>query len=74
MCLSSALWARVAHVYFAADRDDAAEAGFDDAAFYDFFATDVSERSMPVEQLVAADAGHLAPFEAWASLDTRIEY
>ena len=74
MCLSSALWARVEHVYFAADRHDAADAGFDDAAFYDFFATKVSERSMPVERLIADDASHLAPFESWKTLDTRIEY
>jgi len=72
MCLSSALWARVKHVYFAADRHDAAEAGFDDAAFYDFFATEVSKRSMPVEQLTAD--GHLTPFQTWTKLETRIEY
>ncbi len=74
MCLSSALWARVKHVYYAADRYDAADAGFDDAAFYDFFATKVSERSMPVERLIADDASHLAPFKSWTSLDSRIEY
>lgn len=74
MCLSSALWARVKHVYFAADRHDAADAGFDDAAFYDFFTTKASERSMPVERLIADDASHLAPFETWAALDSRIEY
>ncbi|MEQ1736778.1 MAG: nucleoside deaminase [Rhodoglobus sp.] len=74
MCLSSALWARVKHVYFAADRHDAADAGFDDAAFYDFFTTKARERSMPVEQLVAGGASHLAPFETWAALDSRIEY
>jgi guanine deaminase len=74
MCLSSALWARVKHVYFAADRHDAAAAGFDDAEFYNFFATEVSERSMPVEQLIADGANHLAPFESWAAHDTKIEY
>ncbi|MEO8908000.1 MAG: nucleoside deaminase, partial [Microbacteriaceae bacterium] len=31
MCLASALWARVDNVVFAADRHDAADAGFDDA-------------------------------------------
>ena len=37
MCLSSSLWARLDAVYFAADRHDAADGGFDDAVFYDFF-------------------------------------
>ncbi|WP_104082227.1 nucleoside deaminase [Cryobacterium sp. Y11] len=74
MCLASSLWARIEAVYFAADRHDAAEAGFDDATFYEFFDTPVAKRSMPVTQLVINDAGHLAPFTAWAALDSRIEY
>lgn len=74
MCLASSLWARVEHVYFAADRHDAAAVGFDDAVFYDFFDTPLAERSMPVEQLALDDAGHLEPFTAWGALDTRIEY
>ena len=74
MCLSSALWARIKHVYFAANRYDAADAGFDDAAFYDFFATTDGERSMLVEQLIADGASHLTPFQTWANLESRIEY
>ncbi len=74
MCLSSALWARIKHVYFAADRFDAADAGFDDAAFYDFFATEPRKRSMSVEQLTADGASHLTPFQTWTGLDSRIEY
>jgi guanine deaminase len=74
MCLSSSLWARIDHVYFAADRFDAADAGFDDAEFYDFFASDAGKRSMQVEQLAAEGASHLTPFQTWASLDTKIEY
>ena len=73
MCLASALWARVATVYFAADRHDAAAAGFDDAVFYDFFDVPVAERSMPVAQLPIGGV-HLAPFEAWAALESRVEY
>lgn len=74
MCLASSLWARIEAVYFAANRHDAADAGFDDAAFYEFFDTPVAQRSMPVAQLTFDDASHLAPFTAWAALDTRIEY
>ncbi len=74
MCLSSALWARVESVYFAADRHDAANAGFDDAVFYDFFDAPDSERSMHVEQRASDEKTHLAPFTAWGALNTRIEY
>ncbi|MDD5751472.1 MAG: nucleoside deaminase [Candidatus Peribacteraceae bacterium] len=35
MCLATSLWARIRHVFYAATRDDAAEIGFDDAAFYE---------------------------------------
>lgn len=35
MCLTAGLWARVDAMWFAASRDDAAAAGFDDLAFYD---------------------------------------
>jgi guanine deaminase len=74
MCLASSLWARITHVYFAADRYDAADAGFDDAVFYEFFATDAGERSMAVEQLTGDGEGHLTPFQTWTDLDTKIEY
>ncbi|HSU71842.1 MAG TPA: nucleoside deaminase [Micrococcaceae bacterium] len=74
MCLASALWARVEHVYFAADRHDAARAGFDDAAFYNYFETPVAERSMAVLQLDPGTVAAWAPFEAWTTLETRIAY
>lgn len=72
MCLASALWARVETVYFAADRHDAARAGFDDAAFYEFFEADPVDRAMKVVHERTASA--TAPFDAWRVLGSRIEY
>ena len=77
MCLASALWARVDAVYFAADRHDAAAAGFDDAVFYDFFAATPEARAagggvMTVRHERTDSA--VAPFDAWRVLDTRIDY
>ncbi|MCK9792347.1 nucleoside deaminase [Isoptericola sp. 4D.3] len=80
MCLASALWARVDAVYFAADRHDAAAAGFDDAAFYDFFAsrlqglpaTRAGEEVMAVRHERTPSAA--SPFDAWRVLSTRIDY
>lgn len=74
MCLASALWARVDRVYFAADRHDAARAGFDDAVFYDYFDTPVELRSMQVRKLTPGGVDPLDPFNTWTALDTRIDY
>jgi len=76
MCLASSLWARIDRVVFAADRHDAARAGFDDAVFYDYFDTPVERRLMPVvrETGEPEDTGHLEPFNIWNSLATRIDY
>ncbi|KHL05387.1 nucleoside deaminase [Sinomonas humi] len=74
MCLASALWARIAVVRFAADRHDAASAGFDDAVFYDYFDTPVELRSMPVLHTEPEGVSRMAPFEQWAAFAQRIEY
>jgi guanine deaminase len=76
MCLASALWARVSRVVFAADRQDAADAGFDDAAFYEYFDGDDAQRAllMPVDRIIDAGFDQLEPFALWATLETRIEY
>ena len=71
LCLAAALWARVGAVHFAADRHDAAAAGFDDAVFYEYF--DGADRSlMPVAHVDVAGSGR--PFEAWAAFGGRVEY
>ncbi|HWV78832.1 MAG TPA: nucleoside deaminase [Isoptericola sp.] len=76
MCLASALWARVDAVYFAADRHDAAEAGFDDAVFYDFFAASPETRAAGGVMTVRHErtGSAVAPFDAWRVLETRIDY
>ncbi|WP_136611233.1 nucleoside deaminase [Sinomonas albida] len=74
MCLASALWARVETVRFAADRHDAAAAGFDDAVFYDYFDTHVEQRSMPVVHSEPEGISRTAPFEQWATFAQRVEY
>jgi guanine deaminase len=75
MCLATALWARIDRVYFAADREDAATAGFDDARFYRYFEGMPEDRAiLPVERIGLPDDGHTAPFVAWGRNDRRIEY
>ncbi|WP_203581469.1 nucleoside deaminase [Microbacterium hibisci] len=75
MCLGAALWARVQRVYFAADREDAAAAGFDDARFYRYFDGIPGHRDiMPVETIALPGDARIAPFSEWARTATRIEY
>ncbi|WP_405218960.1 nucleoside deaminase [Agrococcus sp. Ld7] len=72
MCLGAALWARIDRIVFAADRHDAAAAGFDDAAFYAYFEGDDHRDAMPVAQAETADA--VAPFDAWRANAERTAY
>jgi len=72
LCLSSALWARVDRVLYAADRHDAARGGFDDLEFYQLFARDRSEWATEVTSL--ALPGAAAPFDAWLADTERTHY
>ncbi|WP_233629952.1 nucleoside deaminase [Amycolatopsis sp. WAC 04197] len=72
MCLASALWARVDRVVYAADRHDAAMAGFDDLAFYELFEKPRDTWEVPVRAL-RVDNKRL-PFKAWAGKADRIDY
>jgi len=75
MCRAAALWARIGTVCFAADRYDAAHAGFDDAAFYDYFDHPADENSvMPVTQIKIDRDTALAPFTTWTHTSTRVRY
>lgn len=75
MCLATALWARIDRVYYAADRHDAADAGFDDAVFYRYFEGDDSDRAiMPVGQETLPPEHRVAPFTEWNQTENRIEY
>jgi guanine deaminase len=73
MCLASALWSRVDAIVFAADRNDAAAAGFDDRAFYELFEDTPRER-WPVPVAQGPLAGRVAPFRAWSAKGDRIDY
>jgi tRNA(Arg) A34 adenosine deaminase TadA len=72
LCLSAALWARLDRVIYAADRHDAAAAGFDDREFYDLFARPRETWPVPVH-CIRADSSN-APFKAWLSHPDRVSY
>jgi guanine deaminase len=72
LCLSAALWARMDRVIFAADRHDAAEAGFDDRAFYEVFTSPPEQWPLTVEQV--GGEGATLPFKEWTARTDRVEY
>jgi guanine deaminase len=83
MCLGALLWARPRAVYYAATREHAAQAGFDDAVFYhtldrapDHTPDRAPDDDVPVrllrERVLSPDAG--APFAAYASLPGKVRY
>ena len=72
MCFGAAWWARVERIVFAADREDAAAAGFDDAAIHADIATPPAERVLLTQHLDLPESGD--PFTAWAANPTRTPY
>ncbi len=72
MCLGAIYWARLDAVYFAATREDAAAAGFDDSFLYSEVPLPPERRSKPAVRMGCADAA--APFDAWRASASRTPY
>lgn len=72
MCLGAVYWARLDAVYFAAGRQDAADAGFDDSFLYEEIPLPIEKRSLPAVHLSDELAG--APFLAWRVKSDRTPY
>ena len=72
MCLGAIYWARIDGLYYAASREDAAAAGFDDAMIYAELALLPAERSIPMSQLLRDEA--LAALHAWVADEERVRY
>lgn len=72
MCLGALYWARVDRLWFAAGREAAAAAGFDDALIYDEVPRAPEARVLPTRRLLIEES--TAPFDAWAELPDRVEY
>jgi guanine deaminase len=72
MCLGAIYWARPKKLYYAATREDAASAGFDDSEIYKEIELPHQSRKIPSEQLMKDDAE--AVFKIWIDLEHKIEY
>lgn len=72
MCLSAIYWARISRIYYAATRQDAAAAGFDDDFLYQEIPRPIADRRLPAQQLLREQA--LTAFAEWRAKPDRIPY
>ncbi len=72
MCLGAIYWARPKKFYYAATREDAAKAGFDDSDIYKEIQLPVQSRKIPSEQLMKSEA--IQVFETWIDMEHKTEY
>lgn len=72
MCMGAIYWARPAKVYFAASRNDAAAAGFDDSMIYEELSAPLEQRSMKMERIAPEKAVLL--FNEWMNKENKTSY
>jgi tRNA(Arg) A34 adenosine deaminase TadA len=72
MCMATSLWAHLDRVLYAADRDDAARAGFNDRDFYELF--DKPRESWAMTVAHSSEADGQTPFTRWLAQPNRVEY
>jgi guanine deaminase len=72
MCMGAIYWARLAKVYYANNRADAAKIGFDDSFIYDQLELPIEARKIPMIPLMREQA--LAAFREWEKSPNKTEY
>lgn len=72
MCLGAIYWAHLDHLYYGANKHDAADAGFDDQFIYEELEQPIASRRLTTEILIPQEAQ--APFKLWKEYDARTEY
>ncbi len=72
MCLGAIYWARLDKLFFAASREDAQDAGFDDALIYEEISLEPEKRKVPTRQLLREEAA--SAFSAWKDHEDKTEY
>jgi tRNA(Arg) A34 adenosine deaminase TadA len=72
MCLGAIYWARPKLVYYANNREDAANIGFDDSMIYEELGIELNKRKIPIINLGREEA--LKVFKEWQIKSNKIEY
>lgn len=72
MCFGAIYWARPKAIYYAADKDIAARAGFDDSFIYKEIERPQDKRKIKTHHLPLKDAP--LPFKIWVNKKDKVEY
>lgn len=72
MCLGAIYWARPDKIYFGNTKNDAATIQFDDQFIYEELDLPLTQRKLPIEQLLHDEA--LVAFQKWADSTKKIKY
>jgi len=72
MCLGAIYWAKIDTIYYANTKVDAENIGFSDKFIYEELEKEMSNRSLPIVQLMRDEA--LEAFKLWEKSPMRIEY
>lgn len=72
MCLGAIYWARLDKMYYANNKKDAANAGFDDAFIYEEIDLPLDNRKLKAERLLAEEA--LEAFKMWDISEGKTKY
>jgi len=72
MCLGAIYWARPEKVFYACDREDAANIAFDDQFIYDEIAEPITNRKIHFERIMRTEG--VVVFNNWARKEDKAEY
>ena len=72
MCLGAIYWARPAGIFFAATRDDAAAAGFDDEIFYSELEKPNEQRQLMMKTMLREESQKV--FQSWIEKPDKTKY
>ncbi len=72
MCLGAIYWARPKVIYYANNRKDAADIGFDDSMIYDEMSKSYTDRKIPIMSISREKA--LTVFNEWKNKEDKTQY
>lgn len=72
MCLGAIYWARPKVIYYANNRKDAADIGFDDSMIYEEMGKSYIERKIPILTISREEA--LSVFNEWKNKEDKTQY
>lgn len=72
MCLGAIYWSRIAEVYYANTKLDAAEIGFDDKFIYDELELPAEKRKLSIVRMLQDEA--ILAFKKWKVSPEKVEY